>query len=140
MRTACFVDGYNVYYGLVHGTAFKWLDLTSLIEKVLRVQSPQNSLAKVYYFTSPVLPQLASNGVASHEAHAAHHLAHIGDVAGMVDDALARRSGWAPHEADAAAQALLSLWRQHALDLEHVVPRAVMAIACGLFGTIFEEA
>lgn len=68
MRTACFVDGYNVYYGLVHGTAFKWLDLTSLIEKVLRVQSPQNSLAKVYYFTSPVLPQLASNGVASHEA------------------------------------------------------------------------
>ena len=59
---------------------------------------------------------------------------------GMVDDALARRSGWAPHEADAAAQALLSLWRQHALDLEHVVPRAVMAIACGLFGTIFEEA
>lgn len=24
---------------------------------------------------------------------------------GMVDDALARRSGWAPHEADAAAQA-----------------------------------
>jgi len=68
LRTACFVDGYNVYYGLVHGTAFKWLDLTSLIEKVLRVQSPQNSLAKVYYFTSPVLPLLASKGTASHEA------------------------------------------------------------------------
>jgi len=59
---------------------------------------------------------------------------------GMVDDALARRSGWAPHEADAAAQALLSLWRQHALDLEHVVPRAVMTVACGLFGNLCEEA
>lgn len=57
----------------------------------------------------------------------------------MVDDALLHRSGWAPSEADVAAQALLSLWRQHALDLEHVVPRAVMAIACGLFGTVCEE-
>jgi hypothetical protein len=82
-------------------------------------------------FWASAAAQLAPNTLETATAQAATE---------MVDDALAQRSGWAPHEADVAAQALLSLWRQHALDLEHVVPRAVMAIACGLFGTIFEEA
>lgn len=58
---------------------------------------------------------------------------------GMVDDALAHRSGWAPSEADVAAEAMVSLWQQRALDLEQLVRRAVMAIACGLFRNAHEE-
>ena len=44
-----------------------------------------------------------------------------------------------PSEADVAAEAMVSLWQQRALDLEQLVRRAVMAIACGLFRNAHEE-
>lgn len=51
----------------------------------------------------------------------------------------AHRSGWAPSEVDVAAEAMVSLWQQRALDLDQLVRRAVMGIACGLFGNAYEE-
>ena len=35
MRTFVYVDGFNLYYGELKGTAWKWLDLPSLFLKVL---------------------------------------------------------------------------------------------------------
>lgn len=68
MKTACFIDGYNFYYGLLNNTNYKWLDLRKLIEHILYVQNPSFELAKVTYFTSPIKPDLARRGVASDEA------------------------------------------------------------------------
>lgn len=62
MRTACFVDGYNVYYGLLTGTSYKWLDLKGLIQHILHIQNPTNELLHVSYFTSMVKPDLARLG------------------------------------------------------------------------------
>ncbi len=28
--TAVYIDGYNLYYGRIRGTAFKWLDVVAL--------------------------------------------------------------------------------------------------------------
>ena len=36
MRTFIYVDGFNLYYGALKGTAWKWLDLVALFEKVLQ--------------------------------------------------------------------------------------------------------
>ena len=36
MRTFVYVDGFNLYYGALKGTPFKWLDLVALFEKVLQ--------------------------------------------------------------------------------------------------------
>lgn len=33
LRTRVYIDGYNLYYGCLKGTAFKWLDLLALFEK-----------------------------------------------------------------------------------------------------------
>ena len=33
MRTRVYIDGYNLYYGCLKGTAFKWLDLLALFER-----------------------------------------------------------------------------------------------------------
>ena len=30
MRTRVYIDGFNLYYGAVKGTSFKWLDLVEL--------------------------------------------------------------------------------------------------------------
>lgn len=35
MRTIVYIDGFNLYYRALKGTAFKWLDLRALCEAVL---------------------------------------------------------------------------------------------------------
>lgn len=65
MRTAFFVDGYNLFYGLLAGTPYKWLDLPSLLAHIIRVEHPDSTLDRVSFFTSGVKPSLASRGVAS---------------------------------------------------------------------------
>lgn len=68
MRTACFVDGYNLFYGLLAGTPYKWLDLPALLTHILRIEHPDSSLASVSFFTSGVKPSLATRGILSKEA------------------------------------------------------------------------
>lgn len=65
MKTACFVDGYNFYYGLLNNTSYKWLDLRKLIKHILYIQDQSFSLEKITYFTSPIKPDLARRGIAS---------------------------------------------------------------------------
>ena len=50
-RTAAYVDGYNLYYGLLKGTANKWLDPVRLVTTLLR---EDHRLVSVKYFTSPI--------------------------------------------------------------------------------------
>ncbi len=68
LRTACFIDGYNVFYGLVAGTSFKWLNLPSLIQHIVHVEAPESQLTSIDFFTSGVKPSLASRGSQSKEA------------------------------------------------------------------------
>lgn len=68
MRTAFFVDGYNVFYGLLAGTPYKWLNLKGLLNHVAYIENPQTSVISVEYFTSSVKPELATRGIASKEA------------------------------------------------------------------------
>jgi len=68
LRTACFIDGYNVFYGLVAGTAFKWLDLPALLCHIIKVEQPASELTAITFFTSGVKPSLASRGNLSKEA------------------------------------------------------------------------
>ena len=35
MRTRVYVDGFNLYYGALKGTSFKWLNLVALSYRVL---------------------------------------------------------------------------------------------------------
>ena len=68
MRTAFFVDGYNVFYGLLADTPYKWLNLPQLLVYIARIENPQSSLASIDYFTSSVKPELATRGIVSKEA------------------------------------------------------------------------
>ncbi|WP_417667154.1 NYN domain-containing protein [Pseudidiomarina sp.] len=68
MQTAFFVDGYNVFYGLLAGTAYKWLDLPSLLHAIAHENDPRSVAAGIHYFTSPVQPALATRGETSKRA------------------------------------------------------------------------
>ena len=51
-RTIVYVDGFNLYYGLLrHNAACKWLDLWKLSKSLV---SPDNDIIAVKYFTSRV--------------------------------------------------------------------------------------
>lgn len=68
MRTAFFVDGYNMFYGLLAGTPYKWLNLRGLLIHVAHIEHPKSSVISIDYFTSPIKPELATRGRVSKEA------------------------------------------------------------------------
>ncbi len=53
MRTNIYIDGFNLYYGAVKDTAYKWLDLNKLSRSML---SPENQIVTIKYFTARVKP------------------------------------------------------------------------------------
>lgn len=50
MRVNVYVDGFNLYYGAVRETPYKWLDLGELCRLLL----PQNQINRIRYFTALV--------------------------------------------------------------------------------------
>lgn len=75
LKTAVYIDGYNLYYGRLRGTHLKWLDVVSLFDDLLVHRSQNEKSAKVYFFTAHALATFASHGQASVEAQSAYHRA-----------------------------------------------------------------
>jgi 6-hydroxy-3-succinoylpyridine 3-monooxygenase len=80
LKTRVYVDGYNLYYGCLKGTPYKWLDLLALFERQVLPSinfkigsvSPQIELqpVAVKYFTAKILEQAAAaDDSVSSQAH-----------------------------------------------------------------------
>jgi hypothetical protein len=52
VRTYVYVDGFNLYYGSVKGTPYKWLNIVELCRRLM----PENDIVRVHYFTARVKP------------------------------------------------------------------------------------
>ena len=65
MVTNVYVDGFNLYYGCLRGTQYRWLDLEALCRRLL----PQDSIHRIRYFTARVTPR-PSNPQASQRQQA----------------------------------------------------------------------
>lgn len=50
LKTNVYIDGFNLYYGAVKGTTYKWLDLLKLSQAIV----PTHTINKIRYFTSYV--------------------------------------------------------------------------------------
>lgn len=50
-KTIVYIDGYNLYYGLLKGTPYKWLDLLSFSRSLL---AADHEILAINYFTAPV--------------------------------------------------------------------------------------
>ena len=50
MKTIVYIDGFNLYYGAVKGTPYKWLNLLALCKFLL----PKNEIIRIKYFTALV--------------------------------------------------------------------------------------
>ena len=50
MKTVVYVDGFNLYYGALKRTPYRWLDLAALCKVML----PRDEIRQIKYFTAPV--------------------------------------------------------------------------------------
>lgn len=75
IKTAVYIDGYNLYYGRLRGTSFKWLDVVQLFQSLLLARDQSERLEKVNLFTAHALANFSTNGKASVEAQSAYHRA-----------------------------------------------------------------
>jgi hypothetical protein len=53
MKTVVYVDGFNLYYGAVKGTPYRWLNIAELCRELL----PRDQIASIKYFTALVNPR-----------------------------------------------------------------------------------
>ena len=58
-RTIVYVDGYNLYYGLLRKSKLKWLDLVVLFNE--HVLDDSANVIEVRYYTAPVLGRMSDN-------------------------------------------------------------------------------
>lgn len=103
MRTLVYIDGYNLYYGRLQGSPYKWLDVGRLAQEICGENAPASRIERVCYFTSPVIARLATHGVASVEAQNAYLRALM---ARNVDVILGRHqleNGYAPRYIEGSA-------------------------------------
>jgi len=49
VRTFVYIDGFNLYYGSVKGTPYRWLDLRALVRCILQ---PKHEILRIKYFTA----------------------------------------------------------------------------------------
>lgn len=58
LKTIVFIDGYNLYYGLLRRSSYKWLDLYALFQHHVL----QNAdVTEVRYYTAPVLARMSDD-------------------------------------------------------------------------------
>ena len=50
MKTYVYVDGFNLYYGAVKDTPYKWLDINKLCSHLL----PKHQILRIKYFTARI--------------------------------------------------------------------------------------
>lgn len=53
LRTYIYIDGFNLYYGKLKGTPYKWLNIDSLCRSYL--DKDKNDIVKIKYFTARVV-------------------------------------------------------------------------------------
>jgi uncharacterized LabA/DUF88 family protein len=75
LKTAVYIDGYNLYYGRLRGTGFKWLDVVRLFDDLLLKRSQNERMIKLHFFTAHALANFAGQRQASVEAQSAYHRA-----------------------------------------------------------------
>jgi 6-hydroxy-3-succinoylpyridine 3-monooxygenase len=68
LRTRVYIDGYNLYYGCLKSTPYKWLDVGALVERILASIPYQRDGVAIRYsrrspavkfFTAPILSAFA---------------------------------------------------------------------------------
>ena len=59
IKTTIYIDGYNLYYGLLRNSKLKWLDIVRLFSEYILDKNAE--LTQVRYYTAPVLGRMSDD-------------------------------------------------------------------------------
>ncbi len=76
INTNIYIDGFNLYYGALRKTPYRWLNIRKLCELLL----PKNTVAEIKYFTA--LVSARPNGP-DQPVHQQHYLRALRTVPGV---------------------------------------------------------
>ncbi len=65
LRTIAYIDGFNLYFGSLKKTSYKWLDLSALVVSLCKEQNPQSKVVGIKYFTADIKAKLSRRGIES---------------------------------------------------------------------------
>ena len=62
-KTIVYIDGYNLYYSMLTGSRYKWLDLHLLMGDVIKDAYPnmRANIEQIKFFTAPIMGKYASD-------------------------------------------------------------------------------
>lgn len=76
METTIYIDGYNLHYGCLKYSPYKWLDLVELFTRhIIHPQNPASIITKIKFFTADVKVKVASHGAKAQRAQQMYHQA-----------------------------------------------------------------
>lgn len=99
MQTTLYIDGYNLYYGVLRNTPYKWLDVVKLFTRICQQQDPSFQVHKVKFFTAPIKIRLATHGEASQKSQRDYHRALTKlypDQVEIIEGFFSLSEGWHP--------------------------------------------
>jgi len=62
IRTIAYIDGFNLYFGSLKGTDYRWLNLEKLVKRICKEQNPKSEVISVKYFTADIKAKLSTRG------------------------------------------------------------------------------
>jgi 6-hydroxy-3-succinoylpyridine 3-monooxygenase len=66
LRTRLYIDGYNLYYGCLKHTPYKWLDVRALVQRILpSVLYEQGGVPFTYNFRNPTVKYFTASILSS---------------------------------------------------------------------------
>ena len=68
IKTIVYIDGFNLYFGSLQGTPYRWLDVCALANRLCREQNPACELVLIKYFTADIRAKFSSRGEVSYRA------------------------------------------------------------------------
>lgn len=101
LKTAVYIDGYNLYYGRLRGTPYKWLDVVALFQHIVHTVEPRSAVLATKFYTAPALARFARHGdqsmAAQNEYHRALESAYPATFSKIMGSHVFERNGtWMP--------------------------------------------
>ncbi len=75
LRTIAYIDGFNLYYGCLKSTQYKWVDLFKLCQRIATEHNPSAELVQVKFFTADIKARLSRHGDTALHSQQSYHRA-----------------------------------------------------------------
>jgi len=73
MKTTLYIDGYNLYYGVLRNIPYKWLDIAKLFSRLTKERSLDAEIISIKFFTAPVKIRFATHSEESQKSQRDYH-------------------------------------------------------------------